>query len=223
MILYIVTDTAEAFRQGWWHGHKVALEEIAGDVCLVLHYRQVSLDVLADLRPWAVCHSGGSADYDTYDVLQTVDYLRVIREWPGAQIGFCGGHQILAYAFGGTVGRMGKLRPGEPDYYPQYHPGYFKERGVYPIRIVQDDPLFAGFRRTMRMLESHRDEVKELAPELLLLASTPRCRVQAFVHRDKPLYGVQFHPEQAPEGYPDGRRLLENFFCIARAREEALR
>ncbi len=62
----------------------------------------------------------------------------------------------------------------------------------------------------------HRSEVKVLPDEFRLLASTDDCRVQAMVHRDMPLYGTQFHPEKRQEGYPDGHRLVANFFRIAR-------
>jgi GMP synthase (glutamine-hydrolysing) len=111
---------------------------------------------------------------------------------------------------------MGPVTDDEPDHNPGYHPGLYKEWGMYPVRIVADDPLFAGLGPVIRVPEYHMDEVKVLAPELVLLASSARCRVQAYRHRDKPLYGTQFHPEKTEEAYPDGKRVLENFFGIAR-------
>ena len=32
----------------------------------------------------------------------------------------------------------------------------------------------------------------------------------------KPIYGTQFHSEMSPEAFPDGRKVLQNFFRIAR-------
>ena len=91
---------------------------------------------------------------------------------------------------------------------------------MYAVRIVQRDPLFDGLGEVIRVQEHHMDEVKELAGDLRLLASSEDCRVQAFVHRLRPVYGVQFHPEAASESYPDGFQVLRNFFCLARRYHE---
>jgi len=40
--------------------------------------------------------------------------------------------------------------------------------------------------------------------------------VQAFVHKKKPVYGTQFHPESSNDIHPDGFTVLTNFFTIAR-------
>jgi GMP synthase (glutamine-hydrolysing) len=138
------------------------------------------------------------------------------------QIGFCGGFQLIARLFGSTLGHIGTLREDDPDHSGTYHAGLFKEWGVYPVRVLRPDPLFAGLGGTIRVLEAHMDEVKDLAPDLVLLASSERCRVQAFRHRTKPIYGTQFHPEMSPEAFPDGRKVLENFFRIARAPRDSM-
>jgi GMP synthase (glutamine-hydrolysing) len=65
---------------------------------------------------------------------------------------------------------------------------------------------------TPQFYESHYCEIKALPPNFQLLASTPECRIQAMKHRARPLYGVQFHPEDYSDRFPDGRLLLENFF-----------
>jgi GMP synthase-like glutamine amidotransferase len=219
MILYICTDTYEQYCTGTgWTFNRKTIEDISQDACLILHYSQVNLDVLAKIQPWAICHSGGVTDYDDYDVLQAPNYLQVVREFPVAQIGFCGGHQILANIFGSSLGPMRRLRPDEPDHDP-YSAGYFKEWGVYPVQIVSSDALFQGCGDSIHVHEYHYWEVKELAEDLVLLASTAGCRVQAFRHREKPVYGTQFHPEKTNDTYRDGARVLENFFKLAKERE----
>lgn len=215
MILYIITDTKENARGAGFYHISLALEEAAEDQCLLLHYRHVTPDLVARLQPWAICHSGGSAFFDEYDVLQCEPYLQVIREYPVAQIGFCGGHQLIAHTFGSTLGHMRRLREDEPDP-SSYGGGWYKEWGVYPVRVVHPDPLFAGLGEVIRVQEYHMDEVKELSLDLRLLASADSCRVQAYVHTRLPIYGTQFHPEQSPEGYPDGKQVLRNFFRLAR-------
>ena len=216
MIFYVVTETARQYRERTtWFTVKHVLEDCSGDLCMVLHYKDVTSGLLAELRPWAVCHSGGGTLYSEYDVLQTAAYRRLVTDYDVAQIGFCGGHQIIATFLGGRIGPMRRLKRGEPDL-AGYQPGQFKEWGQYCVRILRPDPLFKGCGQAVRVQESHAWEVKSLGRRLRLLASSDTCRVQAFVHRTRPIYGVQFHPEQASEKYPDGFKVLRNFFRLAR-------
>ncbi len=98
----------------------------------MVHYKQVSRRLLAESRPWAICHSGGSAMYDTYDVLHTRAYGECASSWDIPQIGFCGGGQILAVRLGSTIGPLRAMEQGEPDLNPSYCPGQLKEWGMYP-------------------------------------------------------------------------------------------
>lgn len=63
----------------------------------------------------------------------------------------------------------------------------------------------------------HFWEVTQLSPELQLLASSATCKVQAFKHQHKFIYGTQFHPEIFSQRYPDGKKIVSNFFHLARA------
>jgi len=216
MICYVVTETAKKYRNGQWHKVKLTLEKCAQDRCLVMHYKDLTRAFVAEVSPWALCHSGGSTPHGDYDVLETEEYRWAILESGIPQIGFCGGHQLIAELLGCEVDVMRELGPDEGDVHPEYYPGYFKEWGVHPVRIIERDPIFNGFDAVLRVFEYHRSEVKGLCDELKHLAETDDCRIQAFVHRDRPLYGVQFHPEQATDDYPDGWRVLRNFFAIAR-------
>jgi GMP synthase-like glutamine amidotransferase len=218
MILYIITDTEEKARSDNFNRHRWTLEDLSEDVCVGVHFRRVNMGLVDRLQPWAVCHSGSGTPFEEYGLLEHADYRRVIMECRAAQIGLCGGHQAIAHVFGGSLGSMRPLRPEDPDLNPAYHPGFFKEAGIFPVRIVRRDPLFDGLSDVMRVHEAHRDEVKDLGPDLVLLASSDNCRVQAYVHRSRPIYGTQFHPEQATQSYPDGFRILRNFFRIAKSR-----
>jgi len=216
MIVYVVTDSEKNAMSDRFYAHKFVLEKASGAICLMVRYNQITRELLQKLKPLAVCHSGSSTCFEEYDVLQHAAYKEAATKWPGPQIGLCAGHQILAHMFGSTLGHMRKLCEDDADHNPECYPGQFKEWGVYPVRIVKQDPLFNGFEKVVQVQECHRGEVKELSPELELLASSDDCRVQAFKHRNKPIYGTQFHPESASANYPNGFRILENFFEIAR-------
>jgi GMP synthase-like glutamine amidotransferase len=219
MILYIVTEPEAVYRTGNWQKKRLALEVASGDFCLTVHYKQVSLNMLKKVSPWAICHSGGGTPYEDYDILQDARYRQVVLRSPIPQLGICGGHQLMATIHGGTLGIMRRLTGDDADHNPAYHPGEYKEWGVYPIQVLRPHPLFAGCGKTVRVQQFHRSEVKTLGDDWKVLASSPACRVQAIEHRRKPFYGVQFHPEDASEAYPDGFRVLRNFFKLAASRQ----
>jgi len=220
MILYVIMETAEKYLSGNWHRQRLTLEEAGGDLCLMIHYKQVSLKLLSTLRPWAIVYSGASTPFEDYDVQQTRNYRQVVMTSAVPQLGICGGHQLAAAFFGCTLGLMHLMREDEADHNPKYHPGEYKEWGVYPVTVLQKDPLFEGLGKTIRVQQFHRSEIKEIGHEVVVLASSSACKVQAFRHRAKPFYGVQFHPEEACEGYPDGFKVLRNFFKWAAARQK---
>ena len=223
MILYLITEEWRAYRGKFnWAETRNRLEDAAGEPCIVLHYTQAPLETVLSLPITALCHSGCGTDFSEYDVLRHAEYRRLVLECGLPQIGFCGGHQILARFFGSTLGPMRRLRPDEP-VLSGYRPKWFVEWGVYRVRIVRKDPLFAGCGPRIRAQENHYWEVKKLGPELIRLAESRNCRIQAFRHRTKPIYGVQFHPENSPPGFPDGARILRNFFSIARKARGSVR
>ncbi len=218
MIIYIVTDTRVKYDGNDCHAIKHDLEKLSGDMCLVMHFSQVTRERIEEIEPWAVCHSGKSTPPEEYGVLEHEGYRWLITQSGIPQIGFCGGKNLIVEMFGGAAERMRRLRPDDPDLAPQYRPGWFKEWGVWPIEIVEDDPLFEGLTSPMRIWVMHCGETTVIPDGFRLLASSADCRVQALVHEELPIYGTQFHPEKRQEGYPDGFRVLSNFFDIARER-----
>lgn len=57
-----------------------------------------------------------------------------------------------------------------------------------------DSRLFKGLDR-LAAVTCNSDEVFDLPEEYRILAGADHCPVLAFEHRDKPIWGVQFHPE----------------------------
>lgn len=221
MILYVVMETFEKYEAGNWQRQRLVLEKASGDFCLMVHYKQLGLKMLSDIRPWAIVYSGASTPFEDYDVRRTRSYRQVVLTSDIPQLGICGGHQLASEFFGSTLGIMRRTRPDEADHNPKYHPGQYKEWGVYPVSVLdRKDPLFKGLGKVIKVQQFHRSEIKRLGRDLVVLASSPACRVQAYRHRVRPFYGVQFHPEEATESYPDGFTILQNFFQWAAARQK---
>jgi GMP synthase (glutamine-hydrolysing) len=86
--------------------------------------------------------------------------------------------------------------------------------GYRPIELlVPDDPLFAGLRARPEVWKYHTHEVSELPAGFEVLASSGRCRYEVIRRSDAPVWGTQFHPEEADAGHPAGERMLANFFA----------
>ena len=190
-------------------------EQLSGAPCLLQHFSRVDHDVLAGLGVQAVVLSGYSTLIDDYAPADLAPLLDLIRRWPGPLLGLCGGHQLIGLAMGVTPAPMGPLASGTVDPRPAVAPGMRKEWGPSPIRILADDPLFAGLGRSAVVEQRHFWELKTLPEGFIRLAGSEACPIQAMRHVERPLYGFQFHPERYTETHPDGRAILANFFRVA--------
>ena len=63
--------------------------------------------------------------------------------------------------------------------------------------------------------ENHNDEVKSLPDSFEVMAYSKTCPIQAYRHKERPIFGVQFHPEVENTEY--GKKVFENFIEICGA------
>ncbi len=96
-----------------------------------------------------------------------------------AVFGSCYGHQILALALAGSqnVRRCA-----------------FHEIGWFPIKITKESSLL-GKKRIIYAFSSHFDEVFNLGESFTVLSTSENCEIQAFQWKEKPVWGLQYHPE----------------------------
>ncbi|KJR81520.1 GMP synthase (glutamine-hydrolyzing) [Sporothrix schenckii 1099-18] len=91
--------------------------------------------------------------------------------------------------------------------------GEAREYGHADVTIhkVDDhvDRLFAGLGETMHAYMSHFDKLVSLPEGFVIVASTSNSEFAGIAHKEKAIFGVQFHPEL--EHTPRGSELLRNF------------
>jgi GMP synthase-like glutamine amidotransferase len=74
------------------------------------------------------------------------------------------------------------------------------EIGVLKVSITNNNSLFKGLNKELKVLQWHSYEVCDLPSNTSLLASSPECKVQAFSSYNA--FGLQFHVEQTHETVP---------------------
>ena len=87
------------------------------------------------------------------------------------------------------------------------------ELGTIPLHLTEAgsrDPLFGALPGEFHALLGHEDIVTQLPREAICLARSERVENEAFLIRDRPIYGTQFHPElevrallERLEAYPE--------------------
>ena len=167
-------------------------------------FHAVSLKRVKSLRPSHIILSGQSHPWDRYPPESLAGLFEVIKKAPQPMLGVCGGHQQMALAFGAPVDLMERLEPGEG------YEGAKRERGYFPVEINRQG-IFKDLPPEITVWHSHCDEVKALPKGFRRTASNATCAIQAMEHKERALFGVQFHPELFNEEYPAGQKILENF------------
>jgi len=190
----------------------------------IVHFSQVTYELIAEMQPAFIVLGPQGTPWCRYTgetgiALQNFLWMlpSVAEEMNIPILGICGGHQALALAFGGKVG---PVRAADDDCMPYTHD---RQTGVVALSLKEADPIFSGIEGTMRIVESHYDEVKVIPPGFLLLASEKVSRNQIIRHPSRPVYGVQGHPEHFFDGRPDGGLLIKNFLTIARTHNQFMR
>ena len=119
--------------------------------------------------------------------------IDLVRSAKFPVLGICYGHQIIGSAFDAPMRDLGQMF-----------------RGYEKVSVVKKHPLFDGLPSDLVVSESHRQELTKVPNEFQHLAQSTTSKVEAMVHRSRPIYGLQFHPERSNEEHPHGRMILQN-------------
>jgi len=107
-------------------------------------------------------------------------------------LGICYGMQLGCQTLGATIA-----------------PAKKREYGRTNLVILDKTDLFANLPDSITAWASHGDQIGESSSDFLKLATTDTCPFAAVRHKEKPFFGVQFHPEVSHT--PKGPQILKNF------------
>ncbi len=162
----------------------------------VIRNDELSVEQIKDLNPEKIIISPGPATPNEAGVT-----LSVIEEFADTTpiLGICLGHQSIAQAFGGEIVRAKNMMHGKTS----------------QIEIQRYSVIFQDLPQEFRATRYHSLIVnRDNLPDNIIVTSHSKDdnEIMSLEIRDRPIYGVQFHPESIMSEY--GHEILNNFLKI---------
>jgi len=190
--MLLLIDNYDSFTYNLYH----YLGELGANVQVRRNDALTVSEALA-LRPDAIVISPGPCDPDRAGI--SLELVRAAAECCPI-LGVCLGHQAIAQAFGGRIVRAPQIMHGKLS--PIEHEG---------------EGLFEGLPTPFAATRYHSlvAEPASLPACLSVTARTADGVIMGLAHHQRPIYGVQFHPESIATEH--GHRLLRNFLALVPA------
>jgi GMP synthase (glutamine-hydrolysing) len=156
--------------------------------CQIVRH-DLPIERIQELRPKGLILSGGPAS--VYEANAPVPDPRLF-ELGIPILGICYGMHVTCRILGIEVSS-----------------GVHREFGRTACKVNLPNELFEGIPGELAVWMSHGDQVKNPSQHWIVLASTADCPAAAVRHKQRPIFGLQFHPEVSHTQF--GGRLLGNF------------
>ena len=162
----------------------------------VIRNDELTVEEIKALNPEKIIISPGPATPNEAGVT-----LEVIKEFADTTpiFGICLGHQSIAQAFGGEVIRAKNMMHGKTS----------------QIAVDSSTIIFKDLPQEFRATRYHSLTVnKENLPDTIVVTShsTDDYEIMSLEIKNKPIYGVQFHPESIMSEH--GHEMLNNFLKL---------
>ncbi|NTV23009.1 MAG: C26 family cysteine hydrolase domain-containing family [Nanoarchaeota archaeon] len=105
------------------------------------------------------------------EYLKHLGLFRFLKDFKHPVLGICSGMQIIAMVFGGKLARKTEI-------------------GMVKVKHSHRDRLLEGIGEAYCL---HNNSIL-LPPGFIEIAKSEDC-IQAIKHKEKPMYGIMFHPE----------------------------
>jgi GMP synthase (glutamine-hydrolysing) len=155
-----------------------------------IHPFNKDLAAFSDAPPKGIILSGSPFSVNDEDA---PELNQDIFEWDVPILGVCYGLQVLAHTqIPGSVEQAAR-----------------REFGRSELIVDDASDLFQQIPEESVVWMSHGDHIKKLPEDYVIIGHTDNARVAAVRHQNKPIFGVQFHPEVIHTIH--GKQILKNF------------
>ena len=166
----------------------------SGQEVLVVRNDEITIEQINDLNPEKIVISPGPCTPKEAGIS-----IELIKNATVPLLGVCLGHQAIGAAFGGNIikapeifhGKLSEVKHNNENIFKGIDSPYSVVR--YHSLIIENDSLPDGLKITGVLKDN---------PEIIM----------AIEHKEKPIYGVQFHPESIETDF--GMKLIENFLAL---------
>ncbi len=187
--MILVIDNYDSFTYNLVH----YIGELGKEV-IVKRNDEVSIDDIESMNPSKIVISPGPCTPKEAGI--SIDLIKTSKV---PVLGVCLGHQSIGAAFGGNIIKAPNIFHGKLSEITHNQDGVFK--GI-------DNP-YSVVRYHSLIIE------KNSLPDELEITSTLKDEpeiIMAVQHKERPIYGVQFHPESIETDF--GKKLIENFLAL---------
>lgn len=192
------------------HAQKILILDFGSQYTQLIARRVREVGVYSEIRSWDISIEEIRAFAPSGIILSGGPESVAAEESPRAPVeifdmdlpllGICYGMQTMAEQFGGKV---------SPSTTSEF--GYAQIRSVAQGGLFHDirDHIDSEGRSLLDVWMSHGDKVIELPADFELIAETDNCPIAGMAHKEKPWFGIQFHPEVTHT--LQGKRIFEHF------------
>ena len=165
------------------------VKELTNEEVRCVRNDKITLEEIKKLNPSKIILSPGPKHPKDSGVC-----LEILQANLGVPVlGICLGHQAIGLSFGTKIKRLDDPLHGKTSF----------------IDVKNKEPLFAGLPDRFEVMRYHSLYVDELPASLSADAVSDDGVVMALSVKDKPIFGIQFHPESYFTQY--GKKIVENF------------
>jgi anthranilate synthase/aminodeoxychorismate synthase-like glutamine amidotransferase len=187
--MILVIDNYDSFTYNLVH----YIGELGNEV-LVKRNDEVSFEDIAALNPNKIVISPGPCTPKEAGI--SIDLIKASSV---PILGVCLGHQSIGAAFGGTIIKAPEIFHGKLSEITHNNKGLFK--GIdNPYSVVRYHSLII-----------EKDSLPDELQITSVLKDNPDI-IMAVQHKERPIYGVQFHPESIETDF--GKKLIQNFLTL---------
>jgi anthranilate synthase component 2 len=163
----------------------------------VIRNDEMSVEAIKALNPDKIILSPGPSTPNEAGV--TLDVIETFAQENTPMMGICLGHQSIAQVFGGEVIQAKNMMHGKTS----------------QVHIDQNTPIYKDIPEEFQATRYHSLTVnRDNLPDTLEVTShsLDDGEIMSIQVKDKPIYGVQFHPESIMSEY--GHEMLDNFLKL---------